>query len=675
MFKFSKSKDINFANIYNKAENLINSIPAIKKRRRRKRIFKFFKFFSLGIIVFILLFIIIFSSQILNFKNIYQEVWSGKNDLEQAVNLVKRQEFSPAIVLTGRAETKFNNAISNLEEVRENFIFSKLNLGKKQINDVEYLIKTAEILSKAIKTGAVIGERLDNVVTGRIAQSYSKFKLEEKQAILKLIYESGPELTGIKANLDLAYLNLEQVKGNILFWPLKNKIEELKLNLKEGNNLLAKVIPLTDMLPVIAGYPNKSTFLVMFQNSDELRPTGGFLGTYGILEIMSSDIIRFDTHDIYHLDMPVKDRFKVQPPAPLKEHLKLDGWYMRDANWSPDWPESAKQIAWFYEQENKLLPAKNQINNFSGQFSGIIGITPKLVIDLLTLTGPIIYEDIEYNQENFLDLLQYRVTGEGYVDLGVPSWQRKEVIGNILEEIKIRLLDLPASQWVDIIKVIDNNILEKNVLVYFNDSQLQAFAKNLGWAGEVKETSNDYLMVVDANLASFKTDAVMSRSIDYNIEESINGLFAKLSINYKHNGQFDWKTTRYNSYTRIYVPSGSELIKVGGLNKEDVQTKDELGKTYFGAFISIEPGEIKSIYLEYKLPETIKDDIINKDFYQLLIQKQPGNNVESLLVDLNFIQGIKSYSPTGFYLKQDSDSKIRWETDLKTDKGFKVIFD
>ena len=481
------------------------------------------------------------------------------------------------------------------------------------------------------------------------------------------ISESAPELNGIKASLDLAAYSLASIKFTGLLWPFKNKIVDLQDKLEQARLFLTKAIPVSELLPSLLGYPKKSAYLFILQNSGELRPTGGFIGTYGILELDSGDISRFDTHDIYHLDMPVKDRLNITPPAPLKKYLGIDKWFMRDANWSPDWPTSAVQIEKFFWQEDKLLYGKNRINNFNSEFDGIIGITPELISSMLKAVGSVIIEDVEYNADNFFDLLEYRVE-KGYVKIGLPSWQRKEVIGDIAKALEIKILNLPSAELFNIFNLISEHLSQKNILLYFHDQYLQELAAQQGWTGKIVGTDGDYLMIVDANMASLKTDAVISRNINYRLDQGVNGVFADLKINYAHHGDFDWRTTRYRTYTRVYVPLGSELISADGFSEGEAEIGKELGKTVFSVFLSVEPGQIGSLHFYYKLPDKIKNN------YTLYIQKQPGTKASALNIDLSFINSIKSYYPTGFHVYKENNNNINWESDLNADQIFNVKF-
>ena len=667
MFKFKKNKLLDFSQLEHKAEYILNKVSLVKKIRRRQRLVKLVKYFFIIILIVFLLVVIFFGINYWTIKQIYSQATAGKDNLEQAIFLIKEQNFSQAKILAENSSDNFVAAINQSEEFKNKPLTKFIPYITGQINQAEYLLSAAEFLSRAVSQSASFGQDLTSLLEGNKKLAYSQLSLAEKQCLLSRIYQSTPELNGLKANISLALINIDQVEFNGLLFPLKGKVTNLKSQLSFVENLLAKAIPLSEILPALAGYPETAKYLIILQNNDELRPTGGFIGTYGILEINSGDITEFATHDIYHLDMPIKDKLAITPPQPLQKYLNVNRWYMRDANWSPDWPTAAKKIAWFYQTETRLA---GQADN--KKFTGVIALTPQFIIDLLAITGPINLTGVEYNKDNFQDLLQYKVE-KGYLQLGVPSWQRKEVIGDIAKELKIKLFDLPPNRWPEIISTLDSNLTKKNILLYLSNPVEHNLIRQHGWSGEINNSAGDYLMIVDANLAALKTDAVISRSINYKVEQSLNGLFAKLRINYSHQGTFNWKTTRYRSYTRIYVPLGSQLIKAEGFVDNDIAAATELGKTSFAGFFSLEPGKIGSLYLEYKLPDKI-NELFNASQYSLYIQKQPGSNVNQLDLDLNFLYRVKSYNPASLSMQKVSPFRVKWEGDLNLDRNFEVRF-
>ena len=160
----------------------------------------------------------------------------------------------------------------------------------------------------------------------------------------------------------------------------------------------------------------------------------------------------------------------------------------------------------------------------------------------------------------------------------------------------------------------------------------------------------------------------MDKMINYTVDQGINGLFADLAIHYAHQGGFDWRTTRYRTYTRVYAPLGSQLIEFDGAK---LTVYDEFDKTVFGYFISIEPGKIASVRLRYKLPDSLAIKSQNGE-YELYIQKQPGNSVDYLSVDLKLLNSIKSYNPTGFNVYRSGSNQVKWEENLRIDRYYNV---
>ena len=604
------------------------------------------------------------------FKKLYNLAASGKINLQNSLSAAQSKDFGAMGDDSLAAENSFTALAAELNALRANAFFQKLNLGQKELGDIDYLVASAGVISKALNEAAVIGAQWDNIMGGKFGTNFSQFSTAEKQALLKSVYESGPEMNGLKADLDLALLNLDKVEADGMLAPFKMQIEQAKSKLSQASSLLSEATMVSQLAPEFFGYPAKSTFLVLFENNTELRPTGGFLGTYGILQTENGDVVRFDSHDIYHMDQPMEalHLLSIMPPQPLKIYLNKT-WYMRDSNWSPDWPTAAQQIAWFYKKENTLLPPKNKINDFSGDFDGIIAITPEFVTSLLDLTGPITINGEQFTKDNFTELLQYKVE-QDLAAQNVTSWQRKEIVGKILAQMKTQLFNLNYSQWPQALAKVNEAVKEKNILAYLPDDYRESLLESLGAGGEMKTVSGDYFMLVDANLGAEKTDAAMRRNISYEVQQKPDGLYADLKIAYANTGVADWRTTDYRSYTRIYLPEGSELLAASGFTAKDKPVV-ELGKTVIGGLLQVRLGKTSALELKYKLPQDLADQFAQGN-YQLYVQKQPGNMVQTVKVDVMAPSAIKSYNPIAGTKLNGND--IIWNSDLATDKEFGLNF-
>ncbi len=578
---------------------------------------------------------------------------AGKNDITAAVDAIKAQDWKTAGTLATKARSEFNDALASLDKTRSNPAIKNFSPARRQIDDLEYLLKTAEILSRSLERGLPIASGLSQISAAAGNRNFADLPETDKSRFLRMIYESEPELNGLKANVDLALLNLDKIHKIGILWPIYSQISDIKQELLQASELLGKTTPLIKLLPALAGYPNASRFLIILQNNDELRPTGGFIGVYGILESRNGGIVSINTDDSYHIDMPasLSDKWKTEAPAPLKKYLKVEKWYFRDSNWSPDWPTSAKNINDIFLGESAAIGTSTQ------PFTGIIAITPDFIGDLLNLVGPIVVRDQTYDATNFQPLLQYNVE-VAYKDQAISSWDRKNIIDELMNELKGRLFKLSADKASGLIKAIDNNISEKNIQAYFLNAGWQGLAKDMGMSGEIKNPASDYLMVVDANLGAFKTDAVIKKDISYTLNQNTNGLSAAVRLSYRHEGGFDWRTTRYRSYTRVYAPLGSRLISLKGIDEAtaDISVTDDssLNKTVFSFFWTIEPGTSANAVLSYNLPDRINVQM-KAGVYELLVQRQAGSRINSLKA---------IYKPLTGKVKELNDN-------LNTDKSFK----
>ena len=607
---------------------------------------KLVKYLILTLLAFLVIFLIIYARFYPPLKATYELSLSGKQELMAATTSLKERSWLAAEQQASAARNNFQQALLELDLVSDNFFIKQVPLTKRLINDLVYLAKSGEILGQSLAKLASLGEEL---ATLDFSEGKNPLELppEERASILQLIYESGPELTGLKANLQIALYNLNQVRRFGFLWPLYDELLAYRTQLAEVVTLSENLEPLSKLLLALGGYPQASDYLIILQNTDELRPSGGFIGSFALLSVAAGDILSLETKDSYHVDMPASELWQKEPPAAIKKYLQVDTWYFRDANWSPDWPSSAKLIEEIYRGEHEVLGLT--VPNFAG----IISLNPDFIADLISLVGEIEIEGTVYQAEDFQAVLQYSVE-MGYKEQDISSWERKNVINLLATELRSRLSNLPLSDWPELIRIINRHLAEKNIQLYFKNPALQGISHNLKADGEVKKTDSDYLLVVDANLAAFKSDAVMLKDIDYTVRQHGLDSAAELKLKYRHEGGFDWRTTRYRSYTRIYLPLGSTFVSLSGLNQNTADwsvTDDwELEKTVFSFFLNVEPGTEREFVFHYLLPQTISEQIINNQ-YQLLVQKQSGRRTRSLTVKLETERGFSELAKSE--LKQD----------------------
>lgn len=350
------------------------------------------------------------------------------------------------------------------------------------------------------------------------------------------------------------------------------------------------------------------TYLLLLQNNYELRPGGGFLGQYAIVKVKDGEVLSTFIEDANLLDQRIN--IKVTPPYPLTRKLQLKRWKFRDSNFSPDFPTNAEKAQYFYR-----LAGGGQ------RFDGVIAVNATILDKALAITGPITVPGYNetFTSENGSIKLQERVE-KAYLGDDVAAelkQNRKAIMRPLATEMVKRLTQVENISKV--IELAQQELREKDVLLYFKDSALQQVVKDVRWGGIVDtEWTNDYLMLVDANLGALKSDYYIKRSIDYLVDFTGEHPIATLTHTYTHTATHgDWRTSDYHTYLRAYVPEGSTLLerKLVGYPLTD----KAFGKTYFGVFVDTLINGSTAGMIKYQLPDTIKPEN-----YKLFIEKQSG---------------------------------------------------
>jgi len=370
------------------------------------------------------------------------------------------------------------------------------------------------------------------------------------------------------------------------------------------------------------------TFLILFQNNLEIRPGGGFIGSFGILKLKGGKVTAFQIHDTGNFDGRIPDT--VEPPYPMQETLAIKSWKLRDSNYSPDFAVNARKAEEFY-----------YMGQGGEKFDGVIGLTANVLTSFLKATGPIQLDNFPgtYSDGNGIIDLEYQVE-KAYVEQGIAKGDRKSVINDLGNAILKKVFELDNLQKIELAKIILADLRQKDIQLYFADSGWQNRATEAGWAGLVDQNwSRDYFFAVDANLGAFKSDYFVDRAIDYTIDLSGDAPKAVLKITYKHNAtEKDWMTKDYLTYLQVYAPKGAWLNNSQNFTP---RYSDDLDKKVFASIVKVPLGETKTVELDYTLP---KEFALN---YDLKIQKQAGLNDIPVKVHLTNPDGtLKDYDLT-----------------------------
>ncbi len=665
-------------------ENIEQIIPILPKQKRwpqkiinlnlaKKRLIKLSK----PILVVTSILIISFGTLFL-IKNLHLNKNNNKVNFE-ALLISNFQNFIPKIKKQTIALNEnikaldFKSSKENLEEIYNELLeidsnisgFNKFLVSLPIVNKYYPLLDSFSRIKIIIKTTINSLDTIDGLYNkylfgGILGDPEYHRKTIEGLDILeknnKIIFSNLKNLNNdinkiSKSSLSTFFSDkIELFKEKYLF--VQDSIIEANKYINEFKNLL--------------GVNEERNYFIILQNESEIRPTGGFIGSLARINLIDGKLTEIKFFDIYVIDGQIKKEYI--PPHQLWSITPV--WKTRDANWFFDFPKSAKKIEYFLNS-SAFFP-KTRID-------GIVAINTKLFSDILNIIGPISLKEYgEINSQNFLGVLQYNT------ELGPDSkaGEPKKILKIIIPKIFDKLAKMNQEEKREFLEKIIYRFRNKDIQLYFKNTLLENEAKKFNIAGNIifQPEKNDYLAVVNSNIAGGKSDIFINQKINLKSEIQEDGSIVNtLTIERHHFGQNAkysfWRKTNKN-YLKIFVPQNSQLLEAKGFkdkiivplvdyslpkylidddlnelelgtikdSKNKVEISKESKKTVFGGWVYTYPGKTSKIVIKYKLP--FKIDLREKNNFSLIYQKQSGVETEihwNVLLPKNYLfTGLKS---------------------------------
>ncbi len=602
---------------------------------------------------FLLVFIIQMGLYASNARNASGEILgaatSAYTDLNSAQKSLTDQNFTSAKILFDSAQSNVKLAQDRLNNFKPlTWITPQGNSADHILSGASYLAAAGEKLSTALK----LFEELKVSSKGVETADFDQKLLANRQVLIEtrdFVYKSAAEFDQVK-NIPLDYADtLDKAK---------EQVSQLAL-------VLDKLIGLENLYSGIFG--GEKTYLLIFQNYDEQRATGGFIGTFGVLKTNRGAISKLKIDSIYDLDGQINEL--VAAPGPFQPEIAR--WGIRDANWFIDFPTSAQKLLYFFEKGSETA-------------DGVIATTPKLFEDLLRLVGPIEMKEykVTLTAENFQDVVQYKTS----VDYDRRENEPKKMLADFAPMILDRLKSLPQDQWFNFFQIMQDNLNQRQALLYSMDSQVQTSIEDLGFSGRILDTEYDYLNIVNSNLGGTKTDLEIDQKVNLKSKILSDGsILNSLTITRTNNSL---QTNK--NYLRVLVPKGSEFISATGFDalphrsstaeglrtdenlaawdvgelRSDVFVRTEALKTEFAGWMIMEPESEKIVALNYMLPFKVGAA------HSLLLQKQAGSKSYQFEGSLNLGRYTASWISSGV---SKSSGNLNFKSSSNVDDVFGFV--
>ena len=598
----------------------------------------------------------------------------------------------------------------------------EFNAAKKEIENINLLTKKAIALIPHYKKQFTTAQNLLSaggklsssaaILAATFDQINNEFNLENLNLTDRLIILKDnlnlimPDIES--ANNELQKIYLEEIPDEY-----QDKIKQLQIALPLFKNTISEFISSSEILLSLLGYENTQRYLLIFQNNNEIRPTGGFIGSFALVDIDKGNIEKINIPGGGPYDLKAGLKVSLESPLPLR--LINPRWEFQDANWFPDLPTSANKLIWLYEKSG------------GPTVDGLILINATFLEKVLEITGPI--ELPEYGKiidsENFFSEIQASVELEYDKEENKP----KQIIADLTPKIINILLNSDKKQFTEILDLLFTSLNEKEIQLYFTNFILEKMLLRNNWGGQIKKTDRDYLNIVSTNIAGEKTDAKIKQNAYLETDIQPDGsIINTLTITKTHTGQEGevFYGVPNLDYLRIYVPKDSQLISAENFTnlppelftlldpsiyqkdpdiamiemtkKIDEESQTEIyyegDKTVFANWMKTNPGETKTITIKYKLPFQLNFggqddnpsyfDLIKKTFnfanndspgekYSLLWQKQAGKRNFHINLKIKFPQSFNYQAVYPENLKKNNNV-FSFHDELNTDKIFAIIF-
>ncbi len=507
-----------------------------------------------------------------------------------------------------------------------------------------------------------------------------------------------PQLLLAKADLDKALA----IRAGLDVSRFSARTQGLIPEIDRLLGLMQDGLSLSQSIPKILGASAEGpkTYMLVVQNEDELRPTGGFIGVVGSFVVKDGLPMGFTFKDSYAFD----DWTKPYPEAPwqLEQYMNIPALVLRDANWYTNFPVAASWIEYLYAYSDNHT------------VDGVIAIDQQSLVYILQAIGPITVKGASepVTSANIIQFMRDAKAPPASAK-NPNQWMyehRKDFVAPLANSIVEKLLSGQDIVWEKLVRTMIRALNERHILLQFDDPLVTSFIAKYDWGGEVKPGAGDFLMAVDTNVGVNKANAGVESKLAYSVDlTDLENPIGSLVVFHKNNASSAASCSKYGSgdnlmhpyyaidrcywnYLRIYVPAGSRLqdssphfIPAEGtyfgksvparVDVLDMQSEEIDSATGFGTLLAVPGGVTSSTGFNYLLPASVlanEGADAKHKIYTLKIQKQPGVTMIPVTFRIHLPAGAQLHNAPPGALVQGSD--ILLDLNMTTNINIRVEF-
>ncbi len=401
--------------------------------------------------------------------------------------------------------------------------------------------------------------------------------------------------------------------------------------------------------------------IVMAQNSDELRATGGFITALAVITIHADGRLESQFMNSYAIDNMARLRQHPVPPAPMLLYMDLPRWVFRDTNWSPDFPTAARAAARLYVLDQ-------------GQAVDVIAaVNLNTIRALVDAVGPLTLPNVPTPLDGERALQQMRQAWNIKPETVADS-NAKDFLKPFVDALSAALSHSSSDAKLTLLATFRELLARRDVLLYAADPDLQTIFSKYGWTGELEKpaVNSDTLLLVDTNIGYNKVGPFIQQGLTYHISlTNPDTPFAQVSLFYRNTnpkvpctdnvgggtGTYEQRMIAcYWDWIRLYAPAGARLLThnlklipaeqmytkqaVEGIVSAYPQQIEGADYTLLEGLALIPAGDEQTLRWVYQLPASVISHAPDGTLtYQVMIQRQSGAASYPLTVNIDLPTG------------------------------------
>lgn len=393
-----------------------------------------------------------------------------------------------------------------------------------------------------------------------------------------------------------------------------------------ARKLVNQINQITPDLDRLLSLKTKTTYLILLQDNTEIRPSGGFLDNFALLTVENGQPSNLEIFDTTAVDTFL--RGQIDPPPSLKKAIGEASWYLRDANWDPDFSISAERLSWFVQKE------------LSRPVDVVVAFNLSLFKPLLTITGPI-------NLPEFGGQITSQNLVEQYLRFASIKPGSPKIMSSLVSALEPRLKALSSLQGQQLLSLMLEAFGSRQAFISPLTFSSPGLISN-GWSGGLNPPACrsqfpcllQFIYPVESNVGINKANAYVSR----NTVLSLNFTSGQLQTVFR--SQFTnasteeaWPQGNYKNYFRFYLPTSAQIDTIKVNNRILEPSQYDLffikGKILLEFMINLAPRQTQALDIQFHqpLPQT------PRFHYQLDLFNQPGLSPSPLSISVSFPSG------------------------------------